>query len=267
MSQPSSVELLALAVDIAAETATLISRYATDGFEVGTKTTRTDMVTEADRAAEALITKRILEARPDDGLLGEEGANREGTSGIRWVIDPIDGTTNFIYAIPAYSVSIAVEHDGQVVAGIVHDVAHSEAFTATQGGGAHRNGEPIHITGNTDLGTCLFATGFAYDPIRRAEQAAFQALTLPHIRDIRRMGSAALDLAHVASGQLDGYVEYRLNWWDIAAGALIVREAGGAIGGLGGNRWQDGYVLACAPGLLVEATALFDSAFAATRGG
>src|SRR5690606_3985796 len=111
-----------------------------------------------------------------------------------------DGTTNFIYGIPAYSVSIAVERDGQVVAGVVHDVAHNEAFTATLGGGAFRNGKPIHITGNTDLGTALFATGFAYDPIRRAEQSAFLALSLPHFRDIRRMGSAALDLAHVACG-------------------------------------------------------------------
>ena len=266
MSQPSNAELLALAVEIAAETATLISRYAAEGFEVGTKSSRTDMVTEADRAAEALIVKRILEARPDDGLLGEEGANRESTSGVRWVIDPIDGTTNFIYGIPAYAVSIAVERDGVVVAGVVHDVVHNEAFTATLGGGAFRNGKPIHITGNTDLGTALFGTGFAYDPIRRAEQAAFQALTLPHIRDVRRMGSAALDLAHVASGQLDGYVEYRLNWWDIAAGGLLVREAGGATGGLGGYTFEEGYVLACAPALLLEATLLFDSAFAATRG-
>ena len=265
MTDASNEELLQLAVEIAAETATLISRYAVDGFEVSTKSSRTDMVTEADRAAEDLIVKRILAARPDDGLLGEEGANRDSTSGVRWVIDPIDGTTNFIYGIPAYSVSIGVERDGEVVAGVVHDVAHNEAFTATLGGGAHRNGKPIRITGNTDLGTALFATGFAYDPIRRAEQAAFQALTLPHIRDVRRMGSAALDLAHVASGQLDGYVEYRLNWWDIAAGGLLVREAGGVTGGLGGYTFEDGYVLACAPGLLLEATLLFDSAFAATR--
>jgi myo-inositol-1(or 4)-monophosphatase len=261
----SNEELLSLARDIAAEAAQLIAGYARTGFEIGTKSSRTDMVTEADRAAEALIVKRVLEARPGDGLLGEEGASLEGSSGVRWVIDPLDGTTNFIYGIPAYAVSIGVERDGEVVAAVVHDVAHAIAYTATLGGGAQRNGQPIAISGNLDLGTCLFGTGFAYDPIRRAEQAAFQALTLPHIRDVRRMGSAALDLCSVACGMLDGYVEYRLNWWDIAAGGLIVREAGGATGGLGGHRFEDGYVIACAPGLLVEATALFDSAFAATR--
>ncbi len=266
MTQPSNAELLRLATEIAAETAELINGYTHSGFEIGTKSSRTDMVTEADKAAEALIVRRILQARPDDGLLGEEGTDREGSSGVRWVIDPIDGTTNFIYGIPAFAVSIGVELNGQVVAAVVHDVPHNLAYTATLGGGAHRNGLPIHITGNTDLSTSLFGTGFAYDPIRRAEQAAFQALTLPHIRDVRRMGSAALDLCSVACGMLDGYVEYRLNWWDIAAGGLIVREAGGATGGLGGHTFEDGYVIACAPALLREATALFDSAFAVTRG-
>ena len=267
MSGASNQDLLSLATGVAAEAAQLIARYARDGFEIATKSSRTDMVTEADRAADALIVPRILEARPHDGLLGEEGASREGTSGVRWFIDPLDCTTNFIYGIPAYAVSIAVERDGVVVAAVVHDVAHTIAYTASLGGGAFRNGQPVAITGNLDLSTCLFGTGFAYDPIRRAEQAAFQALTLPHIRDVRRMGSAALDLCRVACGILTGYVEYRLNWWDIAAGGLIVREAGGATGGLGGHRFEDGYVIACAPGLLVEATALFDSAFAATRGG
>ncbi|HMO54557.1 MAG TPA: inositol monophosphatase family protein, partial [Tepidiformaceae bacterium] len=195
MSGASNQDLLSLATGVAAEAAQLIARYGREGFEIGTKSSRTDMVTEADRAAEALIVPRILEARPHDGLLGEEGASREGTSGVRWFIDPLDCTTNFIYGIPAYAVSIAVERDGVVVAAVVHDVAHTIAYTASLGGGAFRNGQPVAITGNLDLSTCLFGTGFAYDPIRRAEQAAFQALTLPHIRDVRRMGSAALPAA------------------------------------------------------------------------
>ncbi|HMO95413.1 MAG TPA: inositol monophosphatase family protein, partial [Tepidiformaceae bacterium] len=130
----------ALPTAAAAEAAQLIARYAREGFEIATKSSRTDMVTEADRAAEALIVRRILEARPHDGMLGEEGASREGTSGVRWVIDPLDGTTNFIYGIPAYAVSIAVERDGVVIAAVVHDVAHSIAYTASLGSGAFRNG-------------------------------------------------------------------------------------------------------------------------------
>lgn len=264
---PRPEDLLALAVDIAAEAARLLARFAATGFDVATKSTRTDMVTDADQGSQSLIERLIREARPDDGLLGEEGAARAGTSGVRWVFDPLDGTTNFIYGIPAYAVSIAVEVEGEVVAGVVHDVAHGEVFAAAKGRGARRNGATIAISGNGDLGTALMATGFAYDPGRRAEQAAMVAGVLPQIRDIRRSGSAALDLCHVASGQLDGYFEYRLNPWDIAAGGLIVREAGGVTAGFGGHTFADGYVIACGPGLVQGAKALIERAYRAARAG
>ncbi len=257
---PTNDALLALAVDIAAEAAALVARFARDGYAISTKSTRTDMVTEADRAAEELITRRILAARPDDGLLGEEGAFRPGRSGHRWVVDPIDGTTNFIYGIPAYCVSIAVERDGVVVAGVVHDVAHGLSYTATLGGGAACNGSPIHAGQESSLETALFGTGFAYDPARRAEQARLIAAVIPSVRDIRRMGSSALDLAHVACGMLDGYFEYQLQPWDIAAGGLILREAGGVTTGLGGRTFDEGFVLACGPHLLAPASALLERA-------
>lgn len=263
---PSPDELLALATDIAAQAAQLIARFAATGFGVDTKSTRTDMVTDADQGSQSLIERLIREARPEDGWLGEEGAARAGSSGVRWVFDPLDGTTNFVYRIPAYAVSIGVEVEGQVVAGVVHDVAHHQTFTAALGKGARLNGASIAISGNTDLGTALLATGFGYDPARRAEQGAMLARVLPSIRDIRRGGSAALDLCHVASGQLDGYFEYRLNPWDIAAGGIIAREAGAATGGFGGHTFDDGYVIACAPGLLGEATALVERAYAGARG-
>jgi len=263
---PAPDELLALATDIAAQAAQLIARFATTGFGVDTKSTRTDMVTDADQGSQSLIERLIREARPDDGWLGEEGAERRGTSGVRWVFDPLDGTTNFVYGIPAYAVSIAVEVEGQVVAGVVHDVVHRQTFTAALGKGARLNGASIAISGNTDLATALLATGFGYDPSRRAEQGAMLARVLPHIRDIRRSGSAALDLCHVASGQFDGYFEYRLNPWDYAAGGIIAREAGAVTAGFGGRTFEDGYVIACAPGLLAGAAALIEGAYASARG-
>lgn len=257
--------LLELATGIAAEAAALISRFPAAGFGVGTKSNPVDMVTEADHAAEALIERRILEARPHDGLLGEEGASRPGTSGVRWVFDPLDGTTNFVYGIPAYAVSIAVEAGGEVVAGVVHDVANRHVFTAALGGGAFRNGAPIRASGKADLGTALIATGFSYDPARRAEQAAILTRILPRIRDIRRNGSAALDLCRVAHGEVDGYFEYRLNPWDIAAGGLIVREAGGLTVGFGGHLFTDGHALACPPSLAPALADLVEAAYAAAH--
>jgi myo-inositol-1(or 4)-monophosphatase len=205
-------DLLALASEIAAEADAVVAKYAAERtYIIETKSTPTDLVTEADRETEALIVRRILGARPNDGLLGEEGANREGSSGIRWVIDPIDGTTNFVYGVPAYSVSIGVERDGQMVAGVVSDVALKQVYTALLGGGAHLDGKPIHVSKREDLSTSLMGIGFAYDPHRRDLQAKFYDRVMTHIRDVRRMGSAALDICRVASGQLDGYFEFQLN--------------------------------------------------------
>lgn len=243
-------ELLALATEIAAAAAVVVERFAAERtYAIETKSSPTDLVTEADREAEALIVGRILAARPNDGLLGEEGALAEGSTGIRWLIDPIDGTTNFVYGVPAYSVSIGVERQGRMIAGVVHDVALREAYTASLGGGAHLNGRPIHVSARTDLASSLWGIGFAYDRLRRGKQANFYDRVLTDIRDVRRMGSAALDLCRVACGQLDGYFEFQLNPWDIAAGGIIVREAGGVTAGFFGHTFEDGYVLATNPHL------------------
>lgn len=228
---PEPRELLALATDIALEAGALLAERQPDVREfVGTKSSPTDMVTEVDRASEALIVARILAARPGDGILAEEGSAREGVSGVRWVIDPLDGTTNYLYGFPAYAVSIAVEADGETVAGVVYDASRAELFAAAVKLGASLNGQPIHVSSERELGRALIGTGFGYDPARRALQGALLARIVPHLRDVRRAGSAALDLCSVACGRLDGYYENGLNPWDYGAGALIVREAGGATG-------------------------------------
>lgn len=194
---------------------------------VSSKSSPTDMVSEVDRESEELIVARILAVRPDDAILAEEGSSRAGTSGVRWVIDPLDGTTNYLYRLPAYAVSIAAEHRGEVVAGAVFDAAHGQLFAAWKGGGATLDDTPITVSSKEELPTALIGTGFGYDPVQRAQQGEVLARILPHVRDIRRYGSAALDLCAVACGRLDGYFELGLGPWDFAAGGLIVREAGG----------------------------------------
>jgi myo-inositol-1(or 4)-monophosphatase len=194
---------------------------------VETKSSPTDMVTEVDRASESLIVERILAARPDDGILGEEGAARDGTSGVRWVIDPLDGTTNYLYGFPAYAVSIAAEFDGEVVAGVVYDAAHDDVYWATRGSGAFCHALPVRVSTTPTLATALTGTGFGYAALRRRRQALLLQSVITEIRDIRRAGSAALDLCSVACGRLDAYFEWGLQPWDMAAGCLIVEEAGG----------------------------------------
>jgi myo-inositol-1(or 4)-monophosphatase len=232
--------------------------------EVGTKSTGTDMVTEMDRASEALIERELLAARPDDGLLGEEGMSREGTSGVRWVVDPLDGTTNYLYGFPGFNVSIAAELDGDVVAGAVFDVASGELFSATRGGGASRDGSPIRVSGATDLAHALVGTGFSYEPERRRRQAHALVHVLPRVRDIRRQGAAALDLCSVACGRLDAYFERGLAAWDLAAGGLIAREAGAVVTDFAGEAASPGEVLAAGPGVADALRAVLQDAGART---
>ncbi len=224
-------------------------------LDVSTKSSGTDMVSEMDRAAEALIVKGILAARPDDAILGEETGAREGTSGVRWVIDPLDGTTNYLYRQPAWAVSVAAEVDGQVVAGAVCSPALGDTFTAAIGAGAWCNGQPIAASGATDLASALVGTGFGYAASRRALQAAVLPHLLPLVRDIRRYGVASLDLCWVACGRLDGYFEAGGQPWDVAAGLLIAAEAGAVASGLDGGPVAPESVMVAAPGV---ATALFD---------
>lgn len=228
-------ELLDLAVDIAHRAGRLLveGRPADLGV-TATKSTPTDIVTEMDRASERLIVDALHTARPDDGVLAEEGASAESRSGVRWVIDPVDGTVNYLYDLPAWAVSIAAEVEGEAVVGVVHVPRLGETFTAVRGGGAHLDGRAIRTTRDVALDRALVGTGFGYDPARRAAQGAVVAQVVSRLRDVRRGGSAAVDLASVACGRLDAYWERGLQPWDIAAGALIAREAGARVGGLNG---------------------------------
>ena len=193
------------------------------------------MVSDADRAAETVIVELLGRERPDDGLLGEEGAAAEGGSGRRWVIDPLDGTTNFLYGIPQWAVSVALEDAGGVAAGAVFDPVRGELFRAERGAGAQLNGEPIRVREGVPLERSLIATGFGYESAVRAAQARVAQQVLPRVRDIRRAGAAALDLAWLAAGRLDGYYERGLKPWDWAAGRLLVAEAGGTVERMSGE--------------------------------
>ena len=244
--------LLDLAVDLAERAGRLLLDEAPDrAADVATKSSRTDMVTAVDRASEALIVDALREERPDDGVLGEEGSSRAGTSGVRWVIDPLDGTTNYLYGFPLFAVSIAVEVDAVVEVGVVAHPSLGELFTARRGGGARCNGRPIAVSNKDDLSTALIGTGFAYDPERRREQARWLEHVLPSVRDIRRGGAAALDLCWVACGRLDGFYEAGLSAWDVAAGDLIAREAGALTSDFDGGPARPGSVVAGSPGIAV----------------
>ncbi len=202
-----------------------------DGFQglrtVETKTSPTDVVTEMDRASEALIVQRILAARPDDGLLGEEGAAREGTTGVRWIIDPLDGTVNYLYRRPDFAVCIAAQANGVEVAAAVFAPAHDEMFLAVAGQGATLNGHPIGVSAQDRLPLALCGTGFGYEAETRRIQGTILARVIGEIGDIRRRGSAALALCAVACGRLDTYYERGVQAWDVSAAGLIVRESGG----------------------------------------
>ena len=224
-------ELLALAV----ESATAAGGLLLEGrdrapAEVATKTSLTDMVSELDRASEDLIVRTILSARPDDAVLGEEGGwSGPDTSGVRWVVDPLDGTTNYLSGFPAWCVSIAAEVDGVATAGAVHDPVHGETFSAVRGGGARCNGRVLRVAGAPTLAVALVGTGFSYDADSRARQGEVVARVVPCVRDVRRAGAAALDLCWVAAGRLDAYYERGLQPWDWAAGNLVATEAGAVV--------------------------------------
>lgn len=234
-------ELADLALEAARLAATLVRGRAAQGVTVAaTKSSDIDVVTEADRAAETLIRDTIRARRPDDAFLGEEGDDEAGTSGVRWVIDPIDGTVNFLYGLPQFAVSIAAEVDGRAVAGVVLNAATGTEYVARTEDGrtvARRDGRPLAVRAEAPLSHRLLATGFSYDREVRVRQAEALTRLIPHVRDVRRLGSCALDLCLVAEGSLDGYVEEGVNLWDHAAGGLIARAAGArtAIGtGVGG---------------------------------
>ena len=231
----SDVDLGALVADIAREAGDLALRRRTEGVSMAaTKSTLADIVTEADREVERLIRDRVRAERPDDGFLGEETGADRGTSGLTWVVDPIDGTVNYAYGIAAYSVSIAVvegEPDPerwQGVAAAVNAPALGELFTAVRGEGAWLDGTRLAVNTETPAGA-LLGTGFGYDPATHDGDLAMVRRVMTMARDLRRMGSAAIDLSYVAAGRLDGFFERGLNAWDLAAGAILVQEAGGSV--------------------------------------
>ncbi|WP_239455288.1 inositol monophosphatase family protein [Nocardioides gilvus] len=231
MTLPPDVDpagLRDLAVEVASRAADLVRVGAQAGVEVAaTKSSRVDVVTELDRRSEALIRELIAVARPDDAVLGEEEGDTSGTSGVRWVVDPVDGTVNLLYGIGEYAVSVAAEVDGAPVAAAVVDVVKGHVYAAALGCGATKDGVRLQVRAATDSGSRLVLTGFGYRSEVRAHQGACVARLLPVVRDIRRMGSCALDLCHVAEGMADGYVEEGPRPWDWAAGRLVVTEAGG----------------------------------------
>lgn len=255
--QPAPEELLALAVEVATEAGDLLlrGRAGTVAAE-STKSSPTDVVTALDRASEELVAARLRAARPRDGLLGEEGSATAGTSGVRWVVDPLDGTVNFLYNLPNWAVSIAAEVDGEVVAGVVHAPAMGRTFTALRGGGAARDGRPLRVSAPESLAVALVGTGFGYTVARRAAQVAVLTRVVPRVRDIRRMGAASLDLCSVAEGSLDAFYERGLNPWDYAAGGLIATEAGAVVGGLDGAPPGESLYIAAAPSVFAPLAAL-----------
>ena len=244
------LQLLELARTVALEAGELLAERQPHVRDfVGTKSSPTDMVTEVDTASERLIVDRILTARPADGILAEEGSARDGSSGIRWLIDPVDGTTNFLYGFPAYAVSIAAEAAGETLAGVVYNPETRELFAAAKGHGATLNGSAIRVSAETEIARALVGTGFGYDPGVRTRQAETLVRLIGGIRDIRRAGSAALDLCNVACGRVDAYYEQGLNPWDHAAGALIAREAGGLTEFLGAPAFPKPCIVAGTPGM------------------
>jgi myo-inositol-1(or 4)-monophosphatase len=256
--------LLRIAVDAAGEAGRLLAswRGETRPEVVDTKSSPTDVVTKMDRRSEALITGRIRAVRPGDTVLGEEGGQTAGEaipagpSRVRWVVDPLDGTVNYLYGLPDWAVSIAAEVDGTVVAGVVEVPRFGETFTAVAGQGAwlHRNGaaRALRCTSGVTLGQALIGTGFGYASGRRQVQGEVIAAILPYVRDIRRGGSAAVDLCSVAAGRMDAFFERGLNYWDYAAGGLIAREAGAKVGGLAGRAESTSMAVAAGPELFQQ---------------
>ena len=263
----STEELAGYAIELAAGAAALVRDAVAGGtgpgdaaLEIGTKSTGTDLVTRVDRASEQWLVARITAERPRDAVLGEEGGARPGMSEVRWLLDPIDGTVNFVLGLPAYAVSVAAEVSGTVVAGAVCNPVTGELFHARRGGGAWLSdagagpgrrgaGRRLHGPRPVELARAVVGTGFGYDAELRRRQAHVAAQLLPRIADIRRIGSAALDLCAVACGRLDAYYEVGLNPWDWGAGALVAAEAGCVVSGLRGASPSGRMTAVAAPGL------------------
>ena len=252
MPSPAVLDLdatLALATALAREAGALALEMRHGITLLDTKSSPTDAVTAADQAVERLLVSALATARPDDGILGEEGGSATGSSGVRWVIDPIDGTVNYLYGIPQWAVSIGVEDVAGTAVGVVFDPMKNELWQAVRGGGAVLNDVALACSGVTTLAQSLIGTGFGYDARRRAVQARVLPDLLPRVRDLRRLGAGSLDLCGVAAGRLDGYFEQGLSPWDLSAGGLVATEAGAVVAGLRGRPAGADLVVAAGPGI------------------
>jgi myo-inositol-1(or 4)-monophosphatase len=253
------LELLELARELAQRAGAVHRDALAKPLHIQTKSTPSDYVSQVDREAERVIFEALVDARPDDGLLGEEGGGRAGSSGVRWLIDPLDGTMNYVYGYPAFSVSIGVEVEGRPQVGVVHESLTNRTYMALAGLGACCDGEPLAVREQPDLARALLATGLSYDAAHRAWEGGVLAQVIARVSDIRRSGSAALDLCHVAAGHVDGYFEFDLAPWDYAAGRVIAREAGAIVRTLLSPHGGTG-VVAAHPALLSQLVALLESA-------
>lgn len=265
-------ELLDIAVEAALMAGGLLLERAGAGAEQGiaSKSTPTDLVSEADLASERAIRELLQARRPDDGFLGEEGGGEEGRSGLSWVVDPLDGTVNFLFGIPHWCVSVAVRDEHETIAGAVYDPGREELFTGTRGASARLLGPEgtVELSGvsvvaeqageSGSLASAMVATGLAYDAEVRAAQAQVLAKLAPRVRDIRRFGSAALDLVWTAAGRYDAYFERTVKPWDIAAGALICERAGLAVHELSAREQLPWGILVASPALADDLLALVD---------
>ncbi|MGZ8606637.1 MAG: inositol monophosphatase family protein [Actinomycetota bacterium] len=254
-----------LAVRLAERAAAIHGEGREHGFTVGEKSSATDLVTEVDRAAERAIVDGILAERPADAILGEEGTDRDGTTGVRWVIDPLDGTANYVRDFPSYCVSIGVEVDGAPAVGVIVD-ARGVRTVGVRGIGATRDDRPIHPSTCRDLALAVLATGFGYDPVERERQAKVASIVLPRVADIRRSGSAAFDLVAAASGGVDAYYEVGLSPWDLSGGQAIVEAAGGVVATIPQPEGKD-LVVATPAQLLEPILRLLEDAGLRTSGG
>jgi myo-inositol-1(or 4)-monophosphatase len=274
MTGPDPEELLALAAETATATAAMLAEEGARQRPevVQTKSSLTDVVTAMDRRAEAMITERIRSTRPGDSILGEEGGENRGAgqSGVRWIVDPLDGTVNYLYGLADWSVSIAAESGGEIVAGVVAVPLRGETYLAARGHGATVRiasgptaavgrdstaaAPALRCNQGVPLAQALVGTGFGYLPGRRQIQGEVVSALLPRIRDIRRGGSASVDLCSVAAGRLDAFYERGLNYWDYAAGGLIAEEAGARVTGLDGRPAGSSFTVAAGSGLYEELT-------------
>ena len=244
MSADLNLELVSLAEEVARAAGALLMQRP-DSFTFTEKSSAVDFATQMDQQAESLIVKSLLAARPDDGIIAEEGAAQPSKSGITWVIDPLDGTVNYLYGLPGWNISIAAKNQEGVIAGVVFAPTINSLWKATKGGGAYLNNKAMKCNDPVNLNLALIATGFSYDLELRKEQGARIQKLIPQIRDLRRNGAAAVDLCYVAMGAVDAYFESSLKEWDFAAGGLIATEAGALISGRTGGA-PDGDMVVCA---------------------